>query len=117
MVTPQIPATPAERDALFAKLFAGMRPTETTQVSLYEMLRPLRRQIIRKRKEGFSLRQIVEALKQEPLKLQVSPATLKRVIGGKAAKRRALIKKLAARRAANLAKAAAAGSPVAPASR
>ena len=115
MDTTTLPQTKAQRDALFAKMFAGIQPADTKSPSITATLRPYRRQLIAKRREGYSLRQIAEQLKVGPLGCQVAPSTLKEIIAGPAGKRRAKIKKLAALRAANLAarKATAASGSVA----
>jgi hypothetical protein len=101
-----LPHTKAQRDALFAKMFAGVKPAAAKPQSMTATLRPYRRQLVAKRREGYSLRQIAEQLKTGPLQCDVSPSTLKEIMVTPAAKRRAKMKKLAARRAANLAAAA-----------
>ncbi len=111
MDTTALPQTKTERDAFVAKMFAGVKPAEQKATSLLELLKPLRPQLRAKRKEGYSLRQIAERLKASPLACDVSPSTVKAVLGGAAAKRKAKMKKLAAQRATNLATA----KPVAPA--
>lgn len=113
MDTTVLPQTKAERDAFFAKLFAGIPPAETKPQSITAMLRPYRRQLVAKRREGYSLRQIADRLKASPLQLDVSPSMIKIILAGPAGKRRAKLKKLAAQRAANLAaaKANAAAKP------
>ena len=108
-----LPRTKAERDALFAKLFVGIQPADAKPTSIAATLRPYRSQLLAKRREGYSLRQIAEQLKGAPLCCNMAPSTLKEIIAGPAAKRRAKIKKLEALRAANMAaaKAAAGGKP------
>lgn len=98
-----LPQTKAQRDALFAQMFAGLPPAEAKPQSMTAILRPYRRQLIAKRREGYSLRQIAERLKASPLQLDVSPSMIKIILAGPAAKRRAKLKALAAQRAANLA--------------
>ncbi|HVU35807.1 MAG TPA: hypothetical protein VHE61_20375 [Opitutaceae bacterium] len=79
----ETPKTKEERDALFAKLFANMAPTDPKESTVVGLLEPFREQIVQKRKEGFSLRQLALAVKQEPLKISVSAATLMRFLGEK----------------------------------
>lgn len=103
MDTTSLPRTKAERDAFFAKMFVGMQPAELKPQSIAATLRPFRRQLVAKRREGYSLRQIAERLKTGPLQIEVAPATLKEIIASPTSKRKAKMKKLAAQRAANLA--------------
>lgn len=109
MNTPALPQTAAERDALFAKLLAGVLPADKRPESMLDRLKPFRPQLLAKRKEGYSLRQLADAVRQPPLSLQVSPSTIRAVIGGAAAKRRARNAKLAAKAAALAAARAASG--------
>jgi len=103
MDAPILPRTNAERGALVAKMCAGVTPAETKPQSLTMILRPYRRHLVAKRREGYSLRQIAACLKASPLQCDVSPSMLKVILAGPAAKRRAKIKKLMAKRAAILA--------------
>lgn len=77
------PKTKEERDALFAKLFANMAPTAPQESTVLGQLEPYRDQIVQKRKDGYSLRQIALGIKQEPLKISASAATLMRFLGEK----------------------------------
>lgn len=77
------PKTKEERDALFARLFANMAPADPSESTVIRLLEPYREQIAQKRAEGFSLRQIALGMKQEPLKMTVSAATLMRFLGEK----------------------------------
>lgn len=77
------PKTKEERDVLFAKLFANMAPTDPKEATVIGQLEPYRDQIAQKRQEGFSLRQIALGIKQEPLKISASAATLMRFLGEK----------------------------------
>jgi hypothetical protein len=111
-----VPQTKAERVAFVNQMFAGMQPADKKADTLLAQLKPLRSELLVKRREGYTLRQIAEALKTSRLKCTVSPATIRALLTSAAAKRRAKMNKLAKKRAANLAamKATAAGSPVAP---
>ena len=106
-----IPQTKAERTAFFDQLFDGIEPAEKKPMSLIAALKPYRAQLIAKRRAGYSFRQIAERLKASRLAIDASPSTLKVVIAGPAAKRRAKMKKLAAKRAAILAAAKTAAGP------
>lgn len=85
-INPARPQTPEEIDAGFAKIFAGMVPADVHQPSLRELLEPYRAQIVTKRKQGFSLKQITEALQLEPFSIKVSTVTLLKFLNGKAKK-------------------------------
>jgi hypothetical protein len=98
-----LPQTKAERAAYIEKLFVGVTPAEQKPQSLLSVLKPYRPMLIAKHRQGFSLRQIAERIKASSLALEVSPSTLRDLMSGPAAKRRAKMKKLAAQRAANLA--------------
>jgi hypothetical protein len=97
-------------------MFAGMQPADIKSISLSDQLKPIRSQLVAKRKAGFSLKQIADALKVSKLKCDVSPSMLKVILQSPAAKRKAKMKKLAAQRAANIAAAkAASATPTPPA--
>jgi hypothetical protein len=49
--------------AFFAKTFDGVQPAETKPQSISATLRPYRRELVAKRREGYLLRQITERLK------------------------------------------------------
>lgn len=91
-----------DADALFKTLFANVSPAEKQRMTLLETLKKYRPQILAKRKEGYSVRQIVACLRLPPLNLTVSTASVHAVIGGEAAKRRAKLKKMEAERTAKL---------------
>ena len=103
MDTTEIPRSKAERAAFVNAMFAGMQPADKKTLSLSEQLKPIRQELIAKRKSGFNFNQIAQALKASQLKCDVSASMVKVILAGKAAKRRAKIKKLLAQRAANLA--------------
>jgi len=108
METSKIPQSKAERTAFVNRMFAGMPPAEKKTLSLKEQLKPLRGDLLAKRKEGYNFDQIAAALKSSDLKCDVSAATLRLFLASAATQRRAKLKKLAAKRAANLAAAKAA---------
>jgi hypothetical protein len=82
------PKSKEERDAAFAKLFANVTPSDQQHPSVMQLLEPYREQIVQKRKEGYSLRQITETIKQDPVGIKVSNVTLLKFLGGKNGKRR-----------------------------
>jgi hypothetical protein len=103
MDTTALPQTKAERVAFVNQMLAGVQPADKRPATLLQVLKPMRAELLAKRKEGFSLRQIAEGLKASKLKCDVSPATLRVLFSSPASRRRAAIKKMTAQRAANLA--------------
>jgi hypothetical protein len=77
----ETPKTKEEREALFAQLFANMAPSDPKEPSIMAQLEPYREQLAQKREQGYSLRQISIAVKQEPLRMNVSAVTLMRFLG------------------------------------
>ena len=80
--------TKEERDAAIAKVFANLIPADLRVPTVVEMLKPYRAQLLQKRKEGFSLQQMVEAIKQDPIGINTSTVTLRRVLGVRAKARK-----------------------------
>ncbi|HVU34530.1 MAG TPA: hypothetical protein VHE61_13935 [Opitutaceae bacterium] len=83
------PETKEQLDAVFATMFANTTPADQLRPTVTQLLEKCRSQLEQKRAEGFSLRQICDAIKAEPLSIKASPATLQRFLGGKDKKRRA----------------------------
>jgi hypothetical protein len=75
-----IPKTKEERAAIFAKLFAGQTPANPPRMTVMEQLEPWREDIVAKRKEGYSDKQICETLKLDPVLIQVSAITLRKFL-------------------------------------
>lgn len=82
------PKTKEERDAVFSTLFANVKPAEERSPSVVQLLEPYREQILQKRKEGYSLRQIVEVMKQEPIGIKIAVSTLQKFARTKSKKHR-----------------------------
>jgi hypothetical protein len=117
MDTTALPATKAERNAFVNQMFAAMQPADKKSATLTDLLMPIRGQLRAKRRQGFTLTQIAEALKASRLKCEVSPSMLKVILQTPAEKRRASIKRMAAERAANLAAAKAVPASTSPLTR
>ena len=113
MDTTALPQSKAERAAFANQMFTGLQPAEKKSASPTQQLKPIRSELLAKRKEGFNFKQIAAALKASKLKCEVSSATLRLRLSSPAAQRRTKMKQLAAKRAANLA-AANTQSPNAP---
>ena len=88
-INPARPQTPEEIDAGFAKIFANLVPADLHQPSLRELLEPYRAHIVLKRKQGYSLKQITEALQLDPFAIKVSTVTLLKFLHGKTKRRAA----------------------------
>lgn len=78
----------AGREAYFAQLFEGIDPAEKHQPTVAQLLEKFRPQLEKKRKDGYSLRQICDRLQAAPLGITIAPSTLLRFLSGKKRRRK-----------------------------
>lgn len=78
--TTSTPKTKAERQALFAQLFAGTTPAEPPTTFLADQIRIYREEILAYHAKGYSWTQIQEKLKQPPLNIDASIATITKTV-------------------------------------
>lgn len=70
------PKTKAEREAIFAQLFAGTAPADPPTIGVKQRIRAYRAEILKYHEMGYSWAQIQDKLKQPPLRIDAAIATI-----------------------------------------